>query len=124
MDAVQIDFDEIKQGDRIRTLRSNDSISIVLEGVAEKEDMDGDWICGDELLTYRDGDYEESYFLVNSGSLPEETGTLVTWQSQRNQPVYALKVPVEGKWFLSFADGSADYFDSLHVARKDWTRLN
>lgn len=124
-DGVSIEFDDISEGDVIRTLRYNDKVHIVLQGTAEEQDDDGDWLSGSELLTYKDNpDYDEEYYLIESASLPTEPGTLVTYENTRGRPVYALKTYEDDEWYVSFPDGSAGTFESLRIAVKDWTALN
>jgi hypothetical protein len=124
-DAVLIDFDAISEGDTIRVVRTSNDINIVLQGVAEWQDEDGDWNVGSELLTFKDAaSYEEEYYLVNSASLPTEPGTLITYENYRGLPVFALKTYEDDEWLVTFPDGSSGTFSSLNIAIKDWTALN
>jgi hypothetical protein len=121
MSAVLIDFDEITESDVILTVRKNEDVTITIEGEAQYQDSDGDWLCGDELLTYHDSAYDEEYYLIKSGSLPEDAGTIVTFPNHRDETVYALKLYGDDGWFANFPDGSSAVFDDLYIARKDWT---
>jgi hypothetical protein len=122
MSAVLIDFDEIAENDVILTVRKSDEVTVTIEGEAQWQDSDGDWLSGDELLTYRDSSYDEEYYLIKSGSLPDVVGTLITYPNHNGEPVYALKVYGEG-WFATFPDGSSAVFDDLYISRKDWELL-
>lgn len=123
MDEIEIGFDEIKEGDEIRTVRSDDRVTVTIQGDAEWQDEDGDWRCGDELLTYQDGEYEEKYFLLSSGSLPTTAGSLVTWDNYLGAPVFSMKAYGDDGWFTTFPDGSSCHMNDLQVARKKWAEV-
>jgi hypothetical protein len=120
-DSVKIDFDQIAEGDTIRVVRSGADIDIVLQGVANWQDDDGDWNSGDELLTFKDSHtYEEEYYLIRSAALPTEPGTLVAFENYRGLPVFCLKAYGDEGWFTSFPDGSSTVMSDLRVATKEW----
>jgi hypothetical protein len=123
MSEVLISFDEISESDVIRTVRTNGDVIVTVEGRTEYQDEDGDWLNGDELLTFR-GAYDEEYYLLESGSLPDEPGTLVTYSNHLGLPVFALKLYGDEGWLATFPDGSAATFEDLYIARKDWELAN
>lgn len=121
----QIDFEDIREGDEIRVVRTSDAVTITVQGVAERQDEDGDWYSGIELLTYVDGHYDkEEYFLVKPGPLPLEPGRVVTFLSAHGKPVYAMKTYGDGEgWFTTFPDGSSALISDLYISRKDWSEV-
>ena len=124
-EPIQIDFDDIEQGDHILVIRTNEALKLTLEGVADYQDEDGDWCVDSELLTYHENaKHEEEYFLVKSGNLPLDPGTLVTYPNYAGRPVYALKTYGEDEgWFTTFPDGSSALISDLYISRKEWTQI-
>lgn len=117
-EAVQVEFEEIKAGDIIRTVRKVGNLTQTIEGEVLDQDIDGDWLNDGDLITYHD-EYEETYFRLPV-VLPTEPGSLVVYPGD-NGNVFALKLYGDEGWFLSFADGSSGLFSDVTVANKDWT---
>lgn len=125
MTEVQIKFDEISEGDLIRTVRVGVASTTTVEGIAFEQDYDNDWTAEDgELLSYHEayGD-SETYYLLKSGSLPEDPGSLIAYPNHWGKTIYALKVYGEEGWYTTFPDGSSAFINDLYISRKNYTVL-